>query len=131
MGKRIAFTITTKLKCRHSETDFENAFLQYLLGKDVWVCNLAYWCEFSKNTKWHAHGIINQDEKWTFDKNDDFFTYFTEIYDENKWLGYCKKSELDKGIPDRFEYCIGIIDDNENAEPKVIMEDPNKGFIPK
>lgn len=106
--KRLAFTLTTKLKCRHNKEDFEKAFLFFLMDKDVWINNLAYWCEFSKNTKWHCHGIIDEEEKWEISKDDEFFTYFKPIFDENKWLGYCKKSELDMGIPEHFASCIEV-----------------------
>lgn len=101
-----AFTITTKLPCRHCPVEFDNALYKYFRSKNIDTDLIFYKIEESKYTKWHAHGISNLVEHWNTDKHDDFFVYFKPITDLSGWTQYIKKSEvtkpvspLDNGVP--------------------------------
>lgn len=90
-----AVTITTKDKCHNCPNEFDNELLLYLQSKGVDIVSFWYKLEESKYTKWHAHGVINDTEKWEVSKDDKFFAYFKECKDVGLWMGYCEKNEVD------------------------------------
>jgi len=111
----LAFTITTKDKCRHSIVEFEAEMFKYLISKGVDIVGLFYKLEESKFTKWHCHGVCN--DRWKVEKGDKFFAYFKPISFTRDgdpmmsgWIDYCEKQQgkakefykanpLDEGIP--------------------------------